>query len=243
MLYGHEGAVVLAEVDVSVDDAFIPQALGKAFCKALGHLPERGVQDGGVFTLDEAHGADLARDGDMDILTHDLAAELCGLELVVVADSGEHAGDGDGLDALGLHIGEEGLGSFGVEGGELLAVVLKAAADDGAADGDLLNILGPVDHGADAGGGRRADAQDADGGEILALYNGVGALRRAEHGLMDLLGVHAGDLEHGTHRAQNAVINVCGGGILDICDHRTVFVDQDGVRVGAAHVNSEFVHR
>ena len=81
------------------------------------------------------------------------------------------------------------------------------------------------------------------GGEVLALHNGVGALRRAEHGLMDMLGIHAGDLEHRAHRAQNAVVNIRRGGILDISHHRAVFVHQDGVRIGAAHINSEFIHR
>ena len=127
----------------------------------------------------------------MHVLAHDLAAERGGLELVVVAHGGEHAGDGDGLDALFFHLEEELLRSFRVEGGEMLAVVLKAAAYDGAADGDPADVLSPVHHGRYAERGGRAYAEDADGREVLALDDGVGALGGAEHGLLYLAAVHA----------------------------------------------------
>ena len=242
MLHGHERAVILAEIHVCIDNALISQALGKALGEALGYLPQRGVQDRGIFPLDQAHRADLAGDGNMDVLAHDLPAELGRLYLMVIADGGEHAGNGNGLHALCLHFFKERLGGSGIQRSQLLAVIFKAATDDGAAHGHLLNILRPVHHGTDAGGGRRADAQDADGGQILALHNGVGALGRTQHCLMDLRGIHTGDLQHRAHSAQNTVVNIRRGGILDVRHHRAVLVHQDGIRIGAAHINSEFIH-
>ena len=178
----------------------------------------------------------------MDVLAHDFSAELRGLKLVVIAHRGEHAGDGNRLDALRLHLFEECFRGLRVEWRKLLAVVFKAAADDRAADGDFLDILGPVDHRADAGRRGRADAQDADGREVFALDDGVRTLRRAKHRLMDLLRIHARDFQHRTHRAQNSVINVRRGRIFDVHDHCAILIHQDGVRIRAAHIDSKFVH-
>ena len=179
----------------------------------------------------------------MHALAHDFAAELCRFKLMVIADGGKYAGDGDGLNALCLHILKKCLRRGGIQRSKLPAVILKAAADDGAADGDPANILRPVDHGADAGGCGRADAQDADGSEIFALDDGVRTLRRAEHRLPDLFGVHTGDLQHGAHRAQNAAVNIGRGRVFNIRRHGPVFIHQNGIRIRAAHVDSEFIHR
>src|SRR5699024_3900032 len=105
-------------------------------------LPQRRVEDGGVLPLDKAHGTNLAGDGDMHILPHYLPAEGCRRYLMVVAHSGEGTGNGDGPDALGLHFQEKGPGSLPVKGGQFLAVVLEAAAYDGAAGTNLTDIIG-----------------------------------------------------------------------------------------------------
>ena len=74
MLHGHEGSIVLREVYLRVGDALLRQGLGKALRQLLGHPVQGRVEDGGVLTLDQAHGADLAGDGDVDVLAHNLAA-------------------------------------------------------------------------------------------------------------------------------------------------------------------------
>ena len=242
VLHGHEGAVVLGQVHVRVGDALPFQALGEPFGEPLRHLPQGGVQDGGVLSFNQTHGADLTGDGHVDVLPHHFLAQLRRTQFVVVPDGGEHAGDGDGLDALGLHVQVERLGRRLIQGSQLLAVVLKAAADDGAAHGDALDVLRPIHHGQDAGGSRRANAQDADGRQVLALYDGVGTLGSAQHGLVDLRAVNAGLLQHSANSAQDPVIDIAGGGVLDVRHNVQVFVDEDGVGVGAAYVNAQLIH-
>ena len=178
----------------------------------------------------------------MDVLPHHFLAQLCCTQFVVVPDSGEHAGDGDGFDALGLHVQKEHLGRCLIQGSQLFAVILKAAADDRTAHGDALDVLRPIHHGRDAGGGRGADAQDADGRQVLTLYDGVGTLGSTQHGLVDLRAVNAGLLQHSVNSAQDSVIDIAGGGVLDVRHNVQVFVDEDGVGVGAAYVNAQLIH-
>ena len=130
-----------------------------------------------------------------------------------------------------------------VKGGELLAVVLKSAGDDGGVCGNGAQILRPVHHGRNSHRSGSADAQDTDGSQMLALHDGVGALGGAQHSLADLRPIHAGLLQHGADCVQNAVIGVRGGMALDAGHHLKILVNQDGVRVGAAHVNSQLIHQ
>ena len=238
VVHGHEGAVVLGEVDLGIGDPQVGQRAGEALGEGLGHLVERGVENGGVLPLNEAHGADLAGDGHVDVLPHHLAAQPGGRPLVVVPDGGEHAGDGHRAHPFGLQPLEEGAGRLLIKGGQLLAVVLKAAADDGGVHGDGAQILRPVHHGRDAHRGGGADAQHADGGQVAALHNGVGALGGAQHGLADLPAIHAGLLQHRADGVQDAVVGVGGGVALYAGHHLEVFVDEHRVGIGAAHVNS-----
>ena len=241
MLHGHQGAVVLGEVDLRVGDPLVRQGAGKALGEPLCHLVEGGVEDGGVFTLDEAHGADLAGYGDMDVLAHHLPAEGGDLLFVVASDGGERAGDGDGL-APPLHAGEERPRRAHVQGSQLLAVELKAAPDDDGLLDDLLDVGRPVHHRRDTRGGGGSDAHQADLGQVLPLHDGVGALGSAQHGLGDLPAVDAGGLQHIVDGAQNAIVHVARGGVLDVGDHLQLVVDDDGVRVRAAYVDAQLIH-
>ena len=101
---------------------------------------------------------------------------------------------------------------------ELLAVVFKPAADDGALFADETDILRPVHHRRHAHGRRRADAQKADLGQILALDDGVGALRRTQHRLADLAAVDLRLLQQFLHRAHDAFKDISRSGILDLGD-------------------------
>ena len=137
----------------------------------------------------------------MDVLAHDLPAELRSLHFVVIADGGEHAGDGDGLDTLLLHFREECLSGVRIQRSQFLAVIFKATANDRAAHSNLLDVLRPVNHRTDAGGSRCADAQDTDGGQMFSFHDSIGALGGAKHGLMNLRGIYSGDLQHCAHGA------------------------------------------
>ena len=162
-------------------------------------------------------------------------------ELVVVADGGEHADDGDGLH-LPLHPLQEGPSGLHIQRGQLLPIELKAAPNHHVVLYHGLDILRPVHHGGDAGSGRRADPDQAHLRQVLALHNRVGALGRAQHRLPDLLPVHAGDLQHFPDGAENPLIHVIRGGVLDLRHNFPPLVDDDRVRVGAAHVDSQLVH-
>ena len=243
VVHGHQRTVVLREIDLGIGDAQVRQRAGKPLGKGLGHLVECGVEDGGVLPLDQSHGADLAGDGHVDVRPHDLPAQLRRQALVVITDRGEHAGDGDRAHAFGLQARKEGPGCPLVKGGEFLPVVFKPAADDGGIHSNGPEILRPVHHGRDPHCGGSADAQHADGRQMLALHNGVGALGRPQHGLPDFLPVHAGLLQHRADRIQDAFIGVGGGMALHTGHHIEVFVNQDGVCVGAAHINSQLIHQ
>ena len=242
ILHGHQRPVVLREVDLGVGHALFSQRLRKALSKRFRHLIQRRVQDGGVFPLDQAHGADLTGNGDMGLLPHDRAAQPSRLHLMVIADGGKHAGNGHRLDPGRLQLLKKSGGRSGIQRGQLLAVVLKAAADDSGRRRNALQIFRPVHHGRDPPGGRRADAQNADRGQILSLYDGVRALGSPQHGLPDLGTVHPGLLQDRADRGQNAVINIRGGVPLDRRHHMQRLVDQNSVRVGASHIDPELIH-
>ena len=103
MLHGHEGAVVLGKIDLRVGDALLRKAVGKPLRESLGYLIERSIEYGGVFALNQAHGADLAGNGDVDVLPHHLAADFRRTPLMVRPHRGKDAGNGDGVhDSLEL---------------------------------------------------------------------------------------------------------------------------------------------
>ena len=218
-------------------DALEQQA---AAARAALPYPQRAEAQAALDALEASRTA--LRTG-MEQAQHSLKqAELRRFELMVIADGGKDARDRDGLDALRLHLFKKRLRCPGIQGGQLPAVIFKAAADDRAANSDLLDVRRPIDHRADAGRRRRADAQDADGGQVLALHDGVGALGGAQHGLLDLAAVHAGHGQHGAQGGQDAVVDVACGGALDVRHHVEVLVDEDGVGVGAAYVNAQLIH-
>ena len=241
MLHGHEGAVVLGEVDLRVGDALLREAVGKSLREALRHPAERGVENGGVFALNQAHGADFAGDGDVHILPHDLAADFRRAPLVVRPHRGKDAGDGDGVHNA-LELRKEIARGRLIQGRKLLAVIFKAAADDRALFADEADVLRPVHHRRHAHGRRGADAQKSDLRQVLALDDGVGALRRAQHRLTDLAAVHLRLLEQLLYRAHDALKDISRSGILDLGDDLQMFVDKNGVRVGAAHVDAQLIH-
>ena len=241
VFHGHERAVVLGKIDLRVGDAFLREAVGKALCKTLGDFVERGVEYGGVLALDQAHGADLAGDGDVHVLAHDLAADLRRAALVVGPHGGKDAGDGDGLH-LPLQFRKECPRGVLVQRRQLLAVVLKPAADDGALFADKADVLRPVHHRRHAHGRRRADAQKADFGQIFALDDGVGTLRGTQHGLSYLTAVDLRLPKQRLHSADDAFKDVSRGWMLDLGDDAQIFVDEDGVGIGAAYVDAQLIH-
>lgn len=76
----------------------------------------------------------------------------------------------------------------------------------------------------------------------FALDDGVGALRRTQHRLADLAAVHLRLLQQFLHRAHDALENISRSGILDLADDLEIFVDEDSIRVGAAHVDAQLIH-
>ena len=238
---GHERAVVLGQIHVGLGNATLGQALRKALGEALGNQVERRVQNGGVLALDQTHRADLARDGNAYIVAEHLAGDGGSSELVIVAHASEHAANGDRVD-LALHTLEEGAARSLVEVGQTLAVEFEAAANNGGINGNRRNIVGPVDHGGNAHGSRRANTQNGDGGQALALDDGVGALRGAEHSLLNEFAINVRLGEHGVNRAHDALVDIARGGVLHRGDNLQVLVDQNGVGVGAADINAKFIH-
>ncbi len=217
MLHGHEGAVVLGKIDLRVGDALLRKAVGKPLRESLGYLIERSIEYGGVFALDQAHGADLAGNGDVDVLAHHLAADFRRTPLMVRPHRGKDAGNGDGVHDS-LELCKEITRSRLVQRRELFAVIFKAAADDRALFADETDILRPVHHRRHAHGRRSADAQKPDLRQVFALDDGVGALRRTQHRLADLAAVHLRLLQQFLHRAHDALENISRSGILDLAD-------------------------
>ena len=78
--------------------------------------------------------------------------------------------------------------------------------------------------------------------QILALDDGVGALRGAQHGLADLAAVDLRLPKQRLHRADDAFKDVSRGGVLDLGDDAQIFVDEDGVGIGAAYVDAQLIH-
>ena len=189
IIKGHQSAVILGEVYLSVDDALVFQALRKAIGKSFGHFRQRGVEDGGVFALDQTHGADFAGNGYWEILAKNLMGDLRRTHLVIVAHGGEHAGDGQGFD-LALYFVEKCAAGFLVELVETLAVELETAADDHPVDAHSPNGILPIHHRRNALGGRCANTQDGDWGHNTAVYIFGCVLFHGSHHVHALINQH-----------------------------------------------------
>ena len=178
----------------------------------------------------------------MHIIAHDLTAKLCSFHLVIAAHGGENTGNGNGHNAFRLQLLKKRFGSDPIKGGDLFAVIFKAAAYNSGLHGDSLQVFRPVHHRRNAPGCRGADAQNTDGRKVFALHDGVCALGGAKHRLADFRTVNAGFAENCPDGIKNTVIDVFAGVLLHGSDHIQVFIDENGVRVGTANVNTEFIH-
>ena len=220
--------------------------MSDALCKAVGeflsHLTESGVEDRGILPFHEAHGADLAGDGDVDVIAQYFSRYFRGTELIVIPYRGEHAGDGDGPHTLFLHLLAEVPAGILVQRRQLAAVELEASADDNGPFADGLDVVGPVDHRKDAAGRRGSYPHEADLRQVLSLDYGVGALGCAQHRLADLLPVDAGLIQDLLNCPDNALVDITGRGVLHARHNIVILVYDNGIRVGAAYIYSKLVH-
>ena len=85
VFHGHKRAVVLGKVNFRIGDSLLRQAIGESLREPLSDLIQRGVENGGVLALDQAHGADLAGNGDVHVLAHDLPANFRRAVLMILS--------------------------------------------------------------------------------------------------------------------------------------------------------------
>ena len=209
----------------------------KAIGKSFGHFRQRGVEDGGVFALDQTHGADFAGNGYWEILAKNLMGDLRRTHLVIVAHGGEHAGDGQGFD-LALYFVEKCAAGFLVELVETLAVELETAADDHPVDAHSPNGILPIHHRRNALGGRCANTQDGYWGQALTLDNRICALRGAQHGLVDQRGIHTGFLQYRIDGIHNTAVYIFGCVLFHGSHHVHALINQHGIGVRSTDINS-----
>ena len=227
----------MREVYLSVDDALILQTLCKAIGKSFGHLRQRGIEDGGVLTLDQTHGADFAGNGYREILAQNLMGDLRRTYLVIVAHGGEHAGDGQGFD-LALYLVEKCAAGFLVKLVETLAIELETAADDSPVDAHGPNGVLPIHHRRNALGGRRTNTQDGDRRQTLTFDNRIRALCGAQHGLVDQRGIHTGFLQYRINGIHDATVYIFGRVPLHGSHHIHALINQHSIGVRSTDINS-----
>ena len=100
----------------------------------------------------------------------------------------------------------------------------------------------PVDERRQGRRRRQADANRGDPGDMAALDDGVGEMRRADHHRVDPGRIDRTRRDETLQRRDDAVADLLGRGGLDRVQH-ALAVDQDGVGVGAADVDAEADHR
>ena len=129
-----------------------------------------------------------------------------------------------------------------VERHERPAVIFVAAFHHPhAAAHQLGQVLRPVAERRQRGRGRHAEPERRDLAEVPALDHGVDEMRGADHHAVDALArKHAGRAQ-ALQRIEDARGHVLAGRRLHGA-HHLAFLDQDGVGVGAAHVNANASH-
>ena len=150
----------------------------------------------------------------------------CGLLLDVGPYRREIRRDRDRADALALNVVRSFLERIDVERRVFLAVVERAAADKVAlALHDRHQVVRPRDHRRDAVGLRQRDAHRGDPRQVLALYECVDELGRADHDAAKVLRPDTRLRKHRIHGVHDAVANLRGRELLGrrddlVADHR-----------------------
>ena len=162
--------------------------------------------------------------------------------LVAGIERREDRRDGDRLQPRRLHL----LGGLGdrrlVERHEGPAVVFVTAFDHPhAAAHQFGEILRPVAERRQRGRGRHAEPERRDLGEVPALDHGIDEVRGADHHAVDALALEHTRRSEAFDRIEDAGGDILAGRRLHGAHHFAV-LDQDGVGVGAAHVNANASH-
>ncbi|KAL1847507.1 hypothetical protein VTK73DRAFT_10342 [Phialemonium thermophilum] len=183
---------------------------------AAGELEDGGVEDGRVLALQEADLRHLAGAHHVDagqLAQDDVADTRLLVEMVV--DGREDARHDDGIDAFFLDHGTLLDDLLLPDGGLLRAVDVQTAVDVGE-----VAVHDPLEGGGEVGeGGHLAreglgQAQDGHFGQAtgVVLDDGVDEVGGADGEAADLVGRHAGLLEHGAHGGLDAVGDIGTGG-------------------------------
>ena len=167
--------------------------------------------------------------------------------LVAGIERREDRRDADRLQARRLHL----LGGLGhrrlVERHEGPAVIFVAAFDHpDAATHQRREILRPVAERRQRGRGRHAEPERRDLGEVTALDHGIDEMRGADHHAVDFFACRPHpSARRSTPRlfsdSRMPVVTSSLVGALTAPHHLAVF-DQDGVGIGAAHVDANASH-
>ena len=202
------------------------------------HAQQRGVEDRGVLPLQQAERADLVAERDREVGAELGLQDLPGADLVLGGRRAEGAGDRDRAAPRPDRLGGQALDRLGVQRGDLLAVVLVAALDDGGrADDPGADVIGPGGAGADPQRGGGGEPQHGHPVQAAPLDDGVGRMRGPQHRLGDprVLQPH----QHPVEGRSDAVDGLGGGGHLHRRQHLSGGVDHDRVGVRAAHVDAD----
>jgi hypothetical protein len=236
----HQRAVVLRQEE-GRGDAGLRHGAGERVHDRVAEVAERRVEDGGVLAFEQAHAADFRRQRDAHARQRG-AQHVCGVAFLRVVDQREHPRDRDVPDLVGGEGLRRRLDLGGHHRRDLAAVELEAATDDvGVRAHGRRDVLGPAGERRQRLRGRQRETDHADPRERAPLDERVGEVGRAYHHGAQLGGAHARARDHLAQHGQHARHHVGRCGRLHGV-HDLVAVHQDGIRVGAADVDSYPIH-
>ena len=232
----HQRAVVLGQEEPPLDAAGVERG-SKRVDDELGEIAQARVHHRRVLALQQPDAADVARQSDVDARQR-LFEDRSGLGFELGVDRTEHRRDRDRANALGSDV----LGDaeqFGlVERRNHASVELVPAMREiGMVSDRASEVLRPIDHRRQRGGGRQAEAHGGGRREIAALHHGIGEMGGADHDDVDRPGLHSRSREHGIQRRHHARHHVRRRRLLDACENLGS-VHDDRVSIGAADVDA-----
>lgn len=119
---------------------------------------------------------------------------------------------------------------------DFATVEFEAAANDVIRPGNQRpKILRPIHEGRDSQGSGCSKADYADTTQVLALEDGVDALRCAQHSSADVSGGHSGS-QHHVNGLDDAGRHIRGCRGLSLGEHATATIEHDRVRIRATDV-------
>ncbi|MND60880.1 hypothetical protein D3C80_521190 [compost metagenome] len=172
----------------------------------------------------------------------DRTDDLGGFQLTFGCQRRKERGDADGGDAGVADLHRCVADFVAGKRHQRATVIFMAAMDhEGQRIDAFAQIIRPVDHRRQGSAGRHGDADRGDAFQTRTLDDGIGKMGRADHHGVDRRGAGRLRGDDVTDGVDDALHHIRGGGKLDGRDD-FLAIDEHGIRICAADVNSDPLH-